>query len=58
MTHHERGGAFFCGIFKVIDIVITSFAIAKEKPNNNNNIVLKTNVACENNKSDGVHLIN
>jgi hypothetical protein len=53
MTHHKRGGRFFCGIFRVVDIVITTSTIAKEKPNNN--IVLKTNVACENSRSDGVH---
>jgi hypothetical protein len=54
MTHHKRGGRFFCGIFRVVDIVITMSTITKEKLNNNN-IVLKTNVACENSKSDGVH---
>jgi hypothetical protein len=56
MIHRKRGG-FFNGIFRVFDIVITTSAIAKEKPNNNNT-ALKTNVACENSRSDGVHLIN
>jgi hypothetical protein len=54
MTHHKRGRRFFCGIFRVVDIVITTSTIAKEKPNNNN-IMLKTNVACENSRIDGVH---
>jgi hypothetical protein len=52
--------AFFVGFSKFLDVVITTFAIAKEKlsnNNNNNNIALKTNVTCEKGRSDGVHSI-